>query len=192
MVGLAEIQAAYYMVAATGVLIAAVFYILNLRISQRNQELMLKAQQQTLETRQAQLLMQIYQNMFLKDVQSDYNTLMEMEWRDNDDFQRKYGSENNPGNYIMRERMLSWFNSIGFLVKNGLLEAEKVYDVIGQGSIEFWNKFKDIYMSYRDATVVPDYGLNSEYLCTEMEKIRKSRGYPAYTSKMPMRLLEKE
>ena len=50
MVDLAEIQAAYYMVAATGVLVAAVFYILNIRISQRNQELMLKAQHQTLET----------------------------------------------------------------------------------------------------------------------------------------------
>jgi len=37
MVDLAEIQAAYYMVAATGFLVAAVFYILNLRISQRNQ-----------------------------------------------------------------------------------------------------------------------------------------------------------
>lgn len=36
MVSVEEIQVAYYMVAATGVLIAAVFYILNLRISQRN------------------------------------------------------------------------------------------------------------------------------------------------------------
>jgi hypothetical protein len=36
LVELFEIQAAYYMVAATGVLIVAVFYILNLRISQRN------------------------------------------------------------------------------------------------------------------------------------------------------------
>ncbi|MCX6655794.1 MAG: hypothetical protein NTY03_11860, partial [Candidatus Bathyarchaeota archaeon] len=59
--------AAYYMVAATGVLVAAVFYILNLRISQKNQELSLKTQElalksqdQTLETRQAQLFMQLY------------------------------------------------------------------------------------------------------------------------------------
>jgi hypothetical protein len=66
LVSFEEIQAAYYMVAATGVLVAAIFYILNLRISQRNQELMLKAQeqsaraqQQTLETRQAQLHMQL-------------------------------------------------------------------------------------------------------------------------------------
>jgi hypothetical protein len=33
---LAEIQAAYYMVAATGVLVAAVFYILNLQTQRKN------------------------------------------------------------------------------------------------------------------------------------------------------------
>ena len=44
MVDLAEIQAAYYMVAATGVLVAAVYYILNIRTTQRNMK-------QTLETR---------------------------------------------------------------------------------------------------------------------------------------------
>jgi len=55
------------MVAATGVLVAAVFYVLNLRISRRNQELSLRAleqsaqaQQQTLETRQAQMFLSIY------------------------------------------------------------------------------------------------------------------------------------
>ncbi|MDH5364755.1 MAG: hypothetical protein OEY99_02855 [Aigarchaeota archaeon] len=67
MVSFEEIQAAYYMVAATGVLVAAVFYVLNLRISRRNQELSLRAleqsaqaQQQTLETRQAQMFLSIY------------------------------------------------------------------------------------------------------------------------------------
>ena len=36
MVDLAEIQAVYYLVAATGVLVAAIYYISNMRISQRN------------------------------------------------------------------------------------------------------------------------------------------------------------
>jgi len=46
MVDLAEIQAAYYMVAATGVLVAAIYYVVTLRTTQRN----MKA---NLETRQA-------------------------------------------------------------------------------------------------------------------------------------------
>jgi hypothetical protein len=44
MVDLAEIQAAYYMVAATGVLVAAIYYVLNLR--------------NTIDNRKAQLLME--------------------------------------------------------------------------------------------------------------------------------------
>jgi hypothetical protein len=56
MVDLGEIQAAYYMVAATGVLVAAAYYVLNIRTNRRNQELTLKAQQMTLETRQADIL----------------------------------------------------------------------------------------------------------------------------------------
>ena len=38
MVELAEIQAVYYMVAATGVLVAAVFYMFNLRETMRNRK----------------------------------------------------------------------------------------------------------------------------------------------------------
>jgi len=44
MVSFEEIQAAYYMVAATGVLVAAVYYILNMRVAQ-------KTSKQTLDTR---------------------------------------------------------------------------------------------------------------------------------------------
>ena len=46
MVGFEEIQAAYYMVAATGVLVAAIYYVFKMRT--------------TLQTRQARLFMQLY------------------------------------------------------------------------------------------------------------------------------------
>jgi hypothetical protein len=56
MVSFEEIQAAYYTVAATGVLVAAVYYILNMRAMQMTSK-------QTLETRQAQLFMGVYQGI---------------------------------------------------------------------------------------------------------------------------------
>ena len=56
MVTIEEIQAAYYMVAATGVLVAAVYYIYNIRVNQ-------KAVKTTLETRQTQLFMQVMDKM---------------------------------------------------------------------------------------------------------------------------------
>jgi hypothetical protein len=76
LVDLAEIQAAYYMVAATGVLVAAIYYVYNMRISQKNSMLALKAQEQTLETRQAQLLMNIFQTYSSKEFQTDMEEMV--------------------------------------------------------------------------------------------------------------------
>jgi hypothetical protein len=60
MVELATLQAVSYIMGSLGVFVAAIYYVYNMRISQKNQELALKAQEQTLETRQAQLLMNLY------------------------------------------------------------------------------------------------------------------------------------
>jgi Flp pilus assembly protein TadB len=69
LVDLAEIQAAYYMVAATGVLVAAGYYVLNMRAMQRSSK-------QTLDTRQAQLLMNLYQRW------SDYRRSLRSQAKD--------------------------------------------------------------------------------------------------------------
>ena len=64
MVDLAEIQTAYYLVAATGVLVAAIYYISNIRATRKAQELAQKTQEQNLDTRQAQLFMNVYQTSY--------------------------------------------------------------------------------------------------------------------------------
>ena len=89
MVDLFEIQVVYYMVAATGVLVAAVFHILNLRISQKNQEQSTKAQQQTLDTRQVQLFMNIYQKFEEPEFQNSYWEIILLQWRDFDEYIKK-------------------------------------------------------------------------------------------------------
>lgn len=170
-----------------GVFVAAVYYILNIQNNRRNQELSLKAQQQNLDTRQAQLLMQVYQTMYDKEALRDNVHLLNMEWEDYNDFERKYGSDNNPENYAMRERMKNFYNSIGFLLKFGLVEAEKVYEIAGIGTIESWNKFGDIFLKQRKIYNMPEFALNYEYLFYEMVRMRKSRGYSTETSKMPLR-----
>jgi hypothetical protein len=78
MVDLAEIQAAYYMVAATGVLVAAIYYVLNMRATQRN----LKA---NLDTRQAQILMNLYERWSEPEFQNAWRDIQTWEWRDYED-----------------------------------------------------------------------------------------------------------
>ena len=82
MVDLAEIQAIYYMVAATGVLVAAVFYILNMRETTRNRRLTLTNN--------------LMQNFTSEEGSRRWLELMTMEWKDFDDFRAKYDSSLNP------------------------------------------------------------------------------------------------
>ncbi|MGD0804565.1 MAG: hypothetical protein ABSA11_10900 [Candidatus Bathyarchaeia archaeon] len=83
---LVDPQTVGVLVTAASVTIAAIYYVMNIRISKRNQELMLKSQetsvktqelalksqQQNLETRQVQLFMSVYQRFEEPDFQNAY------------------------------------------------------------------------------------------------------------------------
>jgi hypothetical protein len=89
LVDIALLQSVSYIAGALGVCVAAIYYVMNLKISQRNQEislknqelsqktqeLALKAQEQNLETRQAQLFMNIYQTSYSKEYQTARNKI---------------------------------------------------------------------------------------------------------------------
>jgi hypothetical protein len=55
------------------------------------------------------------------------NELYSMEWEDWDDYNRKYGSENNPENYALRYSTWSRINGVGLLVKTGLIDVGSVH-----------------------------------------------------------------
>ena len=149
MVGFEEIQAAYYMVAATGVLVAAIYYVMNLRMSRKNQELSLKTQEQTLETRQAQLFMNVYQRFGEPDLLGAWYEAMSCQWRDFDDFIAKYGQEANPAFWIKFLTLGTFFEGIGVLVKRGYIDATLVDDMMSMHIVTYWQKFEPIIMGFR-------------------------------------------
>ncbi len=79
------------LVTATSVTIAAIYYIFTLRINRNTQELALKAQQQNLETRQAQLFMPIYSTFYSDDFLRAYWGITSWSYNDYDDYISKYG-----------------------------------------------------------------------------------------------------
>jgi fibrillarin-like rRNA methylase len=123
MVDLAEIQAVYYMVAATGVLIAAIFYILNIRISQRNQELMLKAQQQTLETRQAQMFMNIYDKVSSTEFTNAWEKVILTPWSTFEEYSKLWDDPDFNEAAIL---VAHTYEGVGVLVKESLLDIRLV------------------------------------------------------------------
>jgi hypothetical protein len=182
MVSFQDIQTAYYMMAATGVLVAAVFYILNLRMSQRNQEismknqeLMLKAQEQTLENRRIEMLDNIAVRVSSEESMKIFYELMNHDWTDYADFNTKYGSENNLDATAKRISRYNSYNRMGTWMRRGLVNIVELYDLMGPGVAYFWEKYKPIIEETRRRTSGPDYCRNMEYLAAEMLKFMQSK-----------------
>jgi hypothetical protein len=172
MVSFEEIQAAYYMVAATGVLVAAVFYILNLREQRRNMRL-------TLETRRISLIESIASRIITLEGGRILQDLMRCEWTDYEDFVRKYGSLYNPDANAKRLFYYGTYDSLGAMLRRGIVEAEDLSDHIGTGVIDFWAKYKPVIEESRRRLHGPNWLRDFEYLAGEMMKelIKKDPSY---------------
>lgn len=177
MVDLEVIQSVYYMVAATGVLVAAVYYVMNIRTNQRNQELMLKAQQQNVETRQLQLFMSIYQSMITRQFQADNEEIHHVwEWKDMNDYLKKYGATNPEMNGKMASVFFT-YDGIGVLVKRGFIDPELVYDLTYVQAVEVWEKFVPLIREFRKWGNAPHVFSDFEYLYNTMITTREKRGH---------------
>ena len=157
MVDLAEIQFAYYMLAATGVLVAAIYYIISLRYN--------------MKARETEIC-----RLFTSDFVSDqgmqrYAVMMTMEWKDHEDFMKKYGYSNS-------EMLGKWtstffaYEALGILLKNKVVNAERLYAMGGFGAIKAWEKYKDIIQTRRDVAWGQDFWSTAEFFAQEMLKIK--------------------
>ena len=144
MVDLVVLQSVSYIAGATGVAIAAIFYVLNLRISQKNQEISQRNMKTTLETRKLQFVTSITNQLLSEEGQKRFGELLNMEWRDYDDFEKKYGSDYNLDNYAKRMSVWNTYNTLGMLVRDKLIEPEVLYKINNVIPCFMWSKFKDI------------------------------------------------
>ena len=182
MVDLALLQSVSYIAGALGVCVAATYYILNLRVSQRNQELALKAQQQTLETRQAQFFMQMRQQLNNEDAMRRWIKLMNMEWKDYDEYEKKYGTDSNPEMAATRLGTLYEWNGVGYLLRKGVIDRDSAYALCnGVTGTWLWNKFEPTIKEMRIRYNMPDAFSDLEYMAKEIAKEAESRGYSAKT-----------
>jgi len=149
---------------AIGVLMAASYYILVVR--------------STIRTRQAQLFMHLYQGYASKEVNMRQVELLNMEWEDYHDFEKKYGSDINADNYAMRSSHLQWFNGIGLLLKEKLIDLNMVYHTVGQGALMLWTKYEPIIREQRERYRIPEHSVMLEYLADEVKRLRRQKGHP--------------
>ena len=162
------LQSISYIAGATGVCIAAIYYVINLRNSR-------KSMQFTLETRQAQLFMQVYSTFCSDHIQRARNEVSKWSYRNYDDFQSKYGSDVNPEAYQLHSSLSFFFEGIGVLVLRKLIDPSLVDDLMSGPIITYWEKMRPLYLEYRTRFDWPQFGEHIEYLYNHIKPIAEKQ-----------------
>jgi hypothetical protein len=161
LVELATLQAVSYIMGSLGVFVAAVYYILNMR--------------ETTKNRRAALTNNLMQ--FLTSVERNRIglELLTMNWKDFDDFYKKYDSTVNPDNYAKRMSFWSYYEILGVQYRNGILDMETIYAVSNVSIINNWMHFKPIIEEYRKLDYGKDFYKNWESMANDLARIKTSR-----------------
>jgi hypothetical protein len=186
MVDLAMLQVVRDLVAIFGVIAGFTYYVLTVRNAQRTRELSLKAQEQTLETRQIQLFMQIYQQLNTEESHKTMMELYNLEVKDYDEYLQKYDSAVNPAHYAQRAHIWYSYNTIGELLRMGIIELDLLIRLnLDLRVILMWEKWEDIIRVTRMRENIPDLWEGWEYLYDEVKKFRSNKGYPEIIGPQP-------
>jgi hypothetical protein len=155
--------------------VAAIYYMFTLRINMRIQQLTLKAQEQSVETRQAQLFMQSFNLWITSGLIDKYIELMNQQWKDYNEWAEKYGPKTNPEGALVYARLDTFFEGIGTLVKKKLVDPWLVDEFMGSDVIRYWKKMRPIAEGTRKLDGWETWAENSEYLYDEVVKIYREQ-----------------
>jgi hypothetical protein len=159
-----ELDTALNILQTISIVIGIAYYLMILN----NQQ---KSQKQTLETRQAQLFMQIYNRLTHADFTEKWNEVLNYEWTDFDDFIHQYGQKNNPKTFSTIQSIELFFEGIGVLVSRGLIDVSLVDDVMSNIILLYWRKYGKIAHEMRIQYNLPQYAEWTEYLYNEVRKV---------------------
>ena len=147
--------------------IAAIYYALTIRNAQRNQELTLKAQEEALRTRQAQLFMQVYDKTNSPQFVEAYSRFVSSSEQllTIDDF-IKWRSD--PENLRMQYTMSTFFEGVGVLVKEKLIEIRLVALLMTGPIMQYWGFVEPVIREYREREGFPRAFVETEYLYNQL------------------------
>jgi ribosomal protein L14E/L6E/L27E len=146
MVDLTEISA---VVAAAGVLVGVVYYILDMRHQSK--------------VRQTDLVMGLYSTFNSLEFQKTWEEILKREAKDLNDYEKKYGQAE-----ILAVGM--FFEGIGILLKRRLIDIELVDDMFTTPVKRTWEKLRNITLEARKVRNEPTDFEWFEYLYNEMKK----------------------
>ena len=159
MVDVYEISA---VVAAAGVLIGVVYYILDMRYQR--------------QVRQTDLLVKVspWLNINSSELQAAVVRTLNLEFKDYDDFIKRYGKiHSDRPEQTAFLAVGNYFEGLGLLAKRGLVDVDLIYEFWTGDIADIWNKIKPLIEGMRRESKFP-VALNIEYLYNEMKKREQS------------------
>ena len=127
-------------------------------------------------SRRIQIVKEIWDWISTEEGYHKFIQLMTMTWTDYDDFNRKYGGFSNTEAYAQRFSVWSKMNGLGYMVKEGAIDIETVYDHGAGRIVWMWDKFKDIISKQREELSAGYMFKWWEYLAGELRKEAERRG----------------
>ena len=131
------------LVAIFGVIAGFSYYVLTVRNAERNQK-------QQLETRKIAIYNNYVDKITNKEYIDSYLSIMyNQKWDDFDEWWEKYGP-NNQSAYNDFIKLLMWFQHLGTLYEQGVIEIDMLYYDRGFAYIRLWEHLTTPVKGYRD------------------------------------------
>jgi len=154
-----DIQTVSIAVASTSIVLAAIYYVLQLRHQTR--------------IRQTDLVMRMYLAMGSEDMKKARLRFLALKIGDYDGFVKKYGPpfSAEPSQIWEDIDKIGWFfNAVGLLVHRELANVGLVADFFGYGIILAWEKMKPLVYGWREQYNMPKSFEWFEYVYNELKK----------------------
>jgi hypothetical protein len=158
-----ELTAIRDLVAIFGVIAGFSYYVLTVRNAQRNQTFTLKSQEESLETRQTALMMQIFHELGSPEYWERYTRYRYgQDFESFDEFWEKSGPVTNPEGYAEISSFWYAYVAIGSLVYRNKLDLDYVGLFLGDLPVRAWEKWRHIILELR-----ANYGWEGAYISWE-------------------------
>ena len=151
------------LVAIFGVIAGFSYYVLTVRANQKNQALTLKSQEQTLDTRQTSLMMQLFHELGSPEYWERYTKFRYGKTFETiEEFLEEYGPETNPQAYSEISSYWYVYVIVGSLVYDGKLDLRIVALNLGDLPVRAWERWGHICVQLRES-----YGWDGAWIAWE-------------------------
>ena len=141
--------------------VSVVIGVINSIMSNRKAD---QQRQTEIDTRQAELFMQLYNRYITREFRAAIIELQSWSWESYDDYMDKYGPLTNPEATTLHITTENVFEGIGVLVQRGLIDKTLVIDLVWFALGNYWERFGPIWKEMRIRMGHPNLADHTEYL----------------------------